>query len=164
MSTCVFCLSSSNVCAFDLPTHATGKAALPSEYPKLSTFASSHVQIFHLSELKTIEDLKIVRQQIVDQLKGTAGTRSDEFLCNLNMSLCNAIMHLYKETERNEASIEAMEKKVLGKLDDLEGMTEDHKNILKWHHQALHSVTMQAKLLEMIALGVGLIYELLYFY
>ena len=111
-----------------------------------------------------IEELAKARQLIVNELNASGSGAGDTTLRRLNIRLCDAMMHLFEETGRNDESVEALNQLLKKDFETLEGMTEDHKNILKWHHQALHSVTMQAKLLEMIALGVSLIYELLYFY
>lgn len=82
----------------------------------------------------------------------------------LNMLLCEAVLFLFNETQRDEESRAAMTQILEKKLDAVEGMAIDHTTVLKWHHQALLNLTLQAKLLEMIALGVSLTHESLYFY
>lgn len=88
----------------------------------------------------------------------------DSSLQKLNVMLCDAIMYLHKEAGKDEISIETLKQQLTEKFEALEGMTEDHSKILKWHHEALCSVTMQAQLLEMVALGVSLVCELLYLF
>ena len=97
----------------------------------------------------------IKRQLNVSGYKGL-----DTSLQKLNLLLCDAITYLHKEAGEDEKSMEALNQQLTEKFEALEGMTEDHSKVLRWHHEALCSVTMQAKLLEMVALGVSLIYEL----
>ena len=102
-----------------------------------------------------IEELAKARQLIVNQLNVSGYGAGDTTLQRLNILLCEAMTHLFKEAGKDDESVKTLNQLLKKDFEALEGMTEDHSKVLKWHHEALCSVTMQAKLLEMVALGAS---------
>ena len=102
----------------------------------MSRFIPFHVQILHFSDYMKIEELAKARQLIVNELNASGSRAGDTTLRRLNIRLCDAMMHLFEETGRNDESVEALNQLVKKDFETLEGMTEDHSKVLKWHHEA----------------------------
>lgn len=108
-----------------------------------------------ISALKTVEDLHRVRQEVFKSLARARVKGGDTTLHEINLALCEAVESMRSRVEHSEEHITKVEEKIEGKLKEQDDRIEDNAIVLEYQHVALDSLTMQAELLERIALGVS---------